>query len=126
MKSMKKVMALLLSVVMTLAMCTAAFAAGTTTLTIKTTAGHTYKVYQLLAGDVSGLDANGSGTLANVTVGSSVINQGTNTTEKIINDLKDKKNGELGKLAYAFVNGGTAVGTVTGTGNNESITVAEG
>lgn len=125
MKSMKKVMALLLSVVMTLAMCTAAFAAGTTTLTIKTTAGHTYKVYQLLAGDVSGLDANGSGTLANVTVGSSVTKEGA-TADGIIKDLKDKRDGELGNAAYEYVKGGTAVGTVVGDGTEKEITVAEG
>lgn len=124
MKSMKKVMALLLSVVMTLAMCTVAFAAGNTTLTIKTTAGHTYKVYQLLKGDVSGL-SNGSGTLANVELGESVKDQNTDP-KTIVNELSKKSEAELGSAAYAYVEGGKVSSTVTGDGKEQKITVAEG
>lgn len=123
-KNMKKVIALLLSMVMALAMGMVTFAAGNTTLTIKTTAGHTYKVYQLLKGDVSGLN-NGSGTLANVERGSSVTKEGA-TADGIIADLKDKKDGALGNAAYGYVEGGTAVGTVTGDGSEKKITVEEG
>lgn len=123
-KNMKKVIALLLSMVMALAMGMITVAAGTTTLTIKTTAGHTYKVYQLLKGDVSGLN-NGSGTLANVEVGSSVTKDGA-AADGIINDLKNKKDGDLGNAAYEYVKGGTAVNTVTGDGTNQNITVEEG
>lgn len=123
-KNMKKVMALLLSMVMALAMGMVTFAAGNTTLTIKTTNGHTYKVYQLLTGDVSNLK-NGNGTLANVEVGSSVTKTGV-TAESIITDLKDKTGGELGNAAYKYIEGGNEVQTIAGDGSDKEITVAEG
>lgn len=123
-KNMKKVIALLLSMVMALAMGMVTFAAGNTTLTINTTEGHTYKVYQLLKGDVSGLK-DGSGTLANVERGSSVTKEGA-TADGIIADLKDKTGGTLGNAAYKYVEGGKAVSTVTGDGENQNITVEEG
>lgn len=134
MKSMKKVMAFLLSVVMTLTMCTVAFAAGNTTLTIKTTAGHTYKVYQLLAGDVSGL-TGGSGTLANVTVGRSVNNGATaDQIVKTLNEIEEEINnpemnvteGDLGNAAYAYVKGAGAYKTITGDGTEQEVAVEQG
>lgn len=123
MKRMKKIMALLLGLVMALAMCMTAFAADTS-LTINTTAGHTYKIYQILKGDVSGL-SDGKGTLANVEVGSSVTDASA-TAEAIVNALMNKTDGELGNAAYAYVKGGTAVATVTGTGSAVTTTLAEG
>lgn len=123
MKRMKKIMALLLGLVMALAMCMTAFAADTS-LTINTTAGHTYKIYQILKGDVSGL-SDGKGTLANVEVGSSVTDA-TATAEAIVNALMNKADGELGNAAYAYVKGGNEVATVTGTGSAVTTTLAEG
>lgn len=123
MKRMKKIMALLLGLVMALAMCMTAFAADTS-LTINTTAGHTYKIYQILKGDVSGL-SDGKGTLANVEVGSSVTDASA-TAEAIVNALMNKGDGELGNAAYAYVKGGNEVATVTGTGSAVTTTLAEG
>lgn len=123
MKRMKKIMALLLGLVMALAMCMTAFAADTS-LTINTTAGHTYKIYQILKGDVSGL-SDGKGTLANVEVGSSVTDA-SSTAESIVNALMNKADGELGNAAYAYVKGGNEVATVTGTGSAVTTTLAEG
>ncbi len=123
MKRMKKVMALVLGLVMAMAMCMTAFAADTS-LTINTTAGHTYKIYQILKGDVSGL-SDGAGTLANVEVGSSVTDAAA-SAESIVNDLMNKADGALGNAAYAYVKDGTAVATVTGTGEAVSTTLAEG
>ena len=123
MKRMKKIMALLLGLVMALAMCMTAFAADTS-LTINTTAGHTYKIYQILKGDVSGL-SDGKGTLANVEVGSSVTDASA-TAEAIVNALMNKADGELGNAAYAYVKGGNEVATVTGTGSAVTTTLAEG
>lgn len=120
---MKKIMALLLGLVMALAMCMTAFAADTS-LTINTTAGHTYKIYQILKGDVSGL-SDGKGTLANVEVGSSVTDASA-TAEAIVNALMNKADGELGNAAYAYVKGGNEVATVTGTGSAVTTTLAEG
>lgn len=134
MKIMKKVMALLLSVLMTLAMCTVAFAAENpikeTTLTIRTTNGHTYKIYQLLKGDVAELQ-KGNGTfgtdvtLSNAQTGSSVTKENA-TADSIIANLKDKTGGELGNAAYEYVEGGTVVATVTGDGTAKNVTLEEG
>ena len=125
MKLVKKMMALLLSVVMMLTMCTVVFAddANTKTLTIKTVAGHTYKVYQLLTGTAE--KENGSWTLQNVAVGSSV-NDTNITADNIIAALKDKSGAELGNAAYEYVNGGTAVQEILGSGVDMSVEVAQG
>lgn len=123
MKRMKKIMALLLGLVMAMAMCMTAFAADTS-LTIKTTNGHTYKIYQILKGDVSGL-SDGKGTLSNVEVGSSVTDT-TATAESIVNDLMNKADGTLGNAAYDYVKGGAAVATVIGDGTEKATNLAEG
>lgn len=71
MKSLKKALALVLCLVMVMGLSVAALAAETKTLTINTATGHTYEIYQMLTGDVSGL-VDGSGTLANVTAGTNL------------------------------------------------------
>lgn len=81
MKKMKKFVSLLLAVVMVLAMTTAAFAeentTATYTLTITDTkAGHTYDVYQIFTGDISGTSPNY--VLSNVKYGENYIPDGKN------------------------------------------------
>lgn len=71
MKHMKKLAAMLVSVLMGFAMMTTVFAADTTTYTLTltgTTTGHTYEAYQVFTGDLK--DA----TLSNVKWGSGVTN----------------------------------------------------
>lgn len=122
MKRMKRIMALLLSLLMVLAMGLTSYAADTS-LTIKTTEGHTYQIYQILKGDVSDL-SDGSATLANVEKGSSVTSAAT--AEEIVNALKDKTGGELGNTAYAYVKDGNPVATVVGDGSSKLTTLEEG
>lgn len=122
MKRMKRIMALLLSLLMVLAMGLTSYAADTS-LTIKTTDGHTYQIYQILKGDVSDLN-DGSATLANVEKGSSVTSAAT--AEEIVNALKDKTDGALGNAAYAYVKDGTPVATVVGDGTQITTSLAEG
>ncbi len=122
MKRMKRIMALLLSLLMVLAMGLTSYAADTS-LTIKTTEGHTYQIYQILKGDVSDL-SDGSATLANVEKGSSVTSAAT--AEEIVNALKDKTGGELGNAAYAYVKDGNPVATVVGDGSSKLTTLEEG
>ncbi len=69
MKHMKKLAAMLVSVLMGFAMMTTVFAADTTTYTLTltgTTEGHTYEAYQVFSGDLNGE------TLSNVKWGSGV------------------------------------------------------
>lgn len=101
MKIMKKLTAMALSVLMALAMCATAFAADSVTLTISDpVAGHTYKVYQLLTGDVSGLE-DGEGTLSNVKAGTA-LKDGVNA-QAVADELAEKSNGALSDAAYGYV-----------------------
>lgn len=114
MKYMKKAMALLLCVIMTLAMSVSVFADGTATtvtLSIKdAVAGHTYKVYQLATGDVSGL-SGGEGTLSNAEAGKN-FKAGTtetdNSIDKVLVKLKaTTTNSDLSKEAYQYIDTST-------------------
>lgn len=126
MKRMKKTMALLLSLVMMLTMGVTSLAANkTTTLTIATKENHTYKVYQLLKGDVSEL-INGSGKLSNIEKGSSLKNAENVSAETIVESLKDKEQGELGNAAFSYIDNSKPVNTITGNGAQQSVTVEEG
>ncbi|MBU5459317.1 isopeptide-forming domain-containing fimbrial protein [Anaerostipes sp. MSJ-23] len=122
MKIMKKTWTLLLSLVMVLAMSVTTFAADST-LKIKTTAGHTYKVYQILTGDVTTGD-NGTKKLSNLGKGSSVTSNAT--AQEILNALKDKKDNELGDAAYEYVKGGKEVATISGDGSEKTVTIPTG
>ena len=122
MKHTKKLASLLLALALAFALAVPAFAAETSTLTINTTAGHTYRVYQLLKGDVANLNA-GSGTLSNVTAGEN-LKAGTTVTD-FLGAIDGKTSAELGDTAYSYVSG-TAKYSVTGTGSAVDTTVDNG
>lgn len=123
MKHMKKLVSVLLTLVIALALTIPAFAAGdTSTLTINTTNGHTYSVYQLLTGDVSGL-TNGSGTLSNVEGGANL--KSDTTVDAFLTAIIGKTGAELGNTAYSNVEG-AAKYTVNGTGSAVGTTVENG
>lgn len=120
MKIMKKTWTLLLSLVMVLAMSVTTFAADST-LTIKSTQqGHTYKVYQILTGDVV------DGKLSNFKVGSSAKDSAGATAEEIFNALKGKRDDALGNAAYEYVKDGKEVATITGDGKDQSVSLDTG
>lgn len=129
MKNMRKIASLVLALVMVFAMATTAFAEeATSTLTIVTTSGHTYKVYQLLKGDVSNLN-DGAGILSNVTAGSN-LKSGT-TVEAFDAAIKGTDGNylqgvALAEAAYAYVDTTNAAYTVIGTGAKVDTTVANG
>ena len=127
MKHTKKLASLLLALALAFALAVPAFAAETSTLTINTTAGHTYRVYQLLKGDVANLNA-GSGTLSNVTAGENLITGAT--VDSFLAAIKDTNGNfltgaELGDKAFKFVSN-DAKYTVAGDGNNVTTTVENG
>ena len=122
MKHMKKLVSVLLTLVMTLVLAVPALAADTSTLTINTTNGHTYSVYQLLTGDVSGL-TNGSGTLSNVEGGANL--KSDTTVDAFLTAIIGKTGAELGDTAYSYVEG-AAKYTVNGTGSAVKTTVKNG
>ena len=99
----KRTLALLVCVLLTvLSVVPAMGATGTKkTLTIKNTSyGHTYKVYQLLKGQVSGLD-KGKGTLSNMEKGDNLADG--KTVENVIDAIKGKTDGALGDAAYKLI-----------------------
>ena len=139
MKKMKRLAALFLAVVMVMAMGMTAFAAPETdtpptcTLKINAAAGHTYKVYQLLVGDLS---SDGK-TLSNIKIGAS--SDGVKTIDQIKEAVTNKtidaegkevatnKTGiELSNAAAALVEGMEPVAEVTAIlGNEATIGVQE-
>ena len=127
-KNIKRLMALVVAMVMAIAMMSvSAFAADTTTdtpatykLTLNnTTAGHTYEVYQIFTGDISGTDTK---TLSNVKYGTNYV-----PTGKKVGDLVPKEDLEAITNADTFASSvtttGTAVKTVTSSATS---TVIEG
>lgn len=123
MKKMRKLASIILALVMAFSMTITAFAEDkTSNLTIKTTAGHTYSVYQLLTGDVSGL-TDGSGTLSNAKAGAN-LKAGT-TVDAFVEAVKDKTGAELGDVAFSYVSG-DAEYTVIGTGSDVTTSVVDG
>lgn len=127
MKKWKKLFAMMLVIVMAILTAIPAFAdntseAATSKLTIKTTAGHTYKIYQLLKGDVSSLN-NGSGILSNVTAGAN-LKSGTKV-EAFITAITGKTEAELGNIAFSYAEGVSKY-TVNGSGGDERIDVENG
>lgn len=96
MKKMKKVMALLLSLVMVLAMSIATFATegstGSSTTYIITIddsrSGHTYEAYQIFAGDLSA-NEDGSKILSNIVWGKGVTENGKTTLGDAAAKAKD-------------------------------------
>ena len=83
MKTMKKILSLVMGLVMALAMSVTAFAAGENySITIENpVSGHTYEAYQIFAGDLTMKDGNK--VLSNITWGSGV------DTANLPDDLKD-------------------------------------
>lgn len=131
MRSMKKVASLALALVLCLSLSVGVWAdgSGTSTLTIKTTSGHTYEVYQLLKGDVSGL-RNGAGTLSNVSAGQNL--KADTAPDAFINAIKDLTNEELGNTAASYLKTteenklAEPKYRVTGNGNDVATTVENG
>lgn len=140
MKNFKRIASLLLAMTMILCMAMPIFADGEdasateSTLTIVTKAGHTYKVYQLLKGEVSdattGENGTVSGTLSNTTVGANAIKDAT--VESITAALKGEDGNNLtgaalGDAAYALVDTTSdAYKTIVGDGKNMSEKVENG
>ena len=133
MKRMKRVIALVLSLMMALAMCVTAFAADsdaqkTTTLTINGSANHTYTVYQLLKGDISSL-SNGSGKLSNVSAGDNLKANGK-IVDEIVTEFASAANGTnaenaaIGNTAWSYVNDSSSYGEVVfGASDTEAKTI---
>lgn len=114
-QKMKHMAAALLAIITVLAMGVVAFAAESTfSLSINTTSGHTYKIYQLATGTLS---KNGS-TLSDIEKGSSAK---SDTTVDDITALAGKTGAELGTAALALVDTSEAVGTVTGNGKTIAV-----
>lgn len=134
MSKIKKMLGVLMAAMLCFALTPmTAFAAGDKTLTIDGANGHTYKVYQVLTGDVSALASNHgenatAGKLANVKLGESVKDDTTiKAIEEAILDPDDSskmRTGEaLGNALWGFINPNKAVKTVNGEG---SVDVPEG
>ena len=135
----KRTLALLVCVLLTvLSVVPAMGATGTkkgetSKFTINNTvSGHTYKLYQILVGDVSNL-SEGTGTLSNVDPGSNAKKNDGETDEEFVKRVYDTVNAvdvtadTLGKVALAFANTATNPEySVTGDGNTKEIDVNNG
>lgn len=89
MKHMKKLAAVLVSVLMSFAMMTTVFAKDSYKLTLTgTTTGHTYEAYQIFTGDLSTNDG-GAKVLSNVKWGTGVTYTGTESAADVAKALGD-------------------------------------
>ena len=114
-QKMKHMAAALLALITVLAMGVVAFAAESRfSLSINTTSGHTYKIYQLATGTLS---EKGS-TLSDIEKGSSAK---SNTTVDDITALAEKTGAELGTAALALVDISSSVETVEGDGKTIAV-----
>ena len=114
-QKMKHMAAALLALITVLAMGVVAFAAESTfSLSINTTSGHTYKIYQLATGTLS----EDESTLSDIEKGSSAK---SNTTVDNITALADKTGAALGTAALELVDDSMAVETVTGDGKTIAV-----
>ncbi|MGN0275493.1 MAG: isopeptide-forming domain-containing fimbrial protein [Chordicoccus sp.] len=89
MKKLKKLAALLLAVVMTMAMNMTVFAADTTTYKLTLTGtkeGHTYEAYQIFTGDLS-TNTDGDKVLSNVQWGTGITYNGTESAADVADQL---------------------------------------
>lgn len=110
----KRTLALLVCVLLTVLSVVPAMGAPRTQKTLKitnTSYGHTYKVYQLLKGQVSGLD-KGKGTLSNMEKGDNLL--ADKTVKDVTDAINGKTDGDLGDAAYALINtSSTPAATIT-------------
>ena len=145
MKTVKRALALVLALTLLLAMSATVFAADETTYTItinNTTTGHTYKAYQIFAGDLA--EKDGKTILSNIEWGSGVngdaLLRALKADATLGNDFKDcttaaqvadvlatygsdaKKTQQFAKLAGANLNAAVAgTSTWNESGTNYSI-----
>lgn len=117
MKCMKKLAAMMLTLIMALALAVPAFAADTTyTITVPSGNNHTYEVYQIFTGDLTE-KATGELILSNVKWGAnSTQTVGSAVSDDVITELTDASGSNTEKLnaitQYVNLNS-TAYGTVT-------------
>lgn len=129
MKTTRKFLAIIMVIAMIVSMGVLNAFAATSTLKINTTAGHTYKVYQLLKGDVSEDLNDGNGTLSNTTIGSSVKED---TDVAAVDAALKRTDGNyltgeaLGNAAYALIDTTKVVQSVVGDGSAKTVTVDNG
>lgn len=120
MKKMKKLVSLLLAAVMVIAMAVAAFADDQTyTLTIQNTkAGHTYNVYQIFTGDISGEAPNY--VLSNIKYGQNYgegVTVGASVPDTVLDAIENADT-----YAQNYVAFGTVFKAVTSTEGSTMIT----
>ena len=121
MKQLKKLAAVLLAVVMTLAMNMTVFAdseatAKSYTLTLtNTTTGHTYEAYQIFKGDLT-TNTEGTNVLSNVQWGTGVTTDGLVEALKADATLKDKFS--------SVTDAASAAAALTSVGDNSAVAKA--
>lgn len=122
MKHLKKIVSLLLTAVMVLAMCIPVMAAnGTGTITMSgSDASHVYSIYQILVGDYA------DGKLSNVKWGSATAKSGDNVTDAELakfTALSNNTQDTADAVAKYITDNAVATGTINGNG---SVTVPTG
>ena len=135
----KRTLALLVCVLLTvLSVVPAMGATGTkkgetSKFTISNTVnGHTYKLYQILVGDVSNLSTNGAGTLSNVEPGISAKKTDGESNEAFVERVYKAVKADnvtadtLGKVALNFVDTSNPAKSVAGDGSTQETDVNNG